>query len=128
MTSSCKASWQNPRILLTLLLVFLCGAAVGMLGMALGAHHWMHQSQVSWKEGGKEVSLERFKKELDLSPSQAEQLETILDDFFMYYHTLQAQLDDVRSSGKSRILRILNEEQKRKFNRMMSELQNKQLR
>lgn len=128
MTASKSPSWQNPRILFTLLLVFLSGAAVGMLGMSLGAHRWMHQSQLSWKEGGKEISLEKFKRELSLSPAQAEQLETVLDDFFMYYHTLQAQLDEVRANGKNRILRILDDEQKHKFNRMMNELQGKQLR
>jgi len=128
MTASKNPSWQNPRILFTLLLVFLSGAAVGTLGMSLGAHRWMHRSQLSWKEGGKEISLEKFKRELSLSPAQAEQLETVLDDFFMYYHTLQAQLDEVRANGKNRILRILDEQQKHKFNRMMNELQGKQLR
>lgn len=127
MASHC-ASWKNPRVLLILLLVFLTGAAMGMLGMSLINHRWIHPVQVSWKEGGKEISLERFRKELNLSPSQAEQLESVLDDFFMYYHTLQAQLDEVRANGKNRILRILNDEQKHKFNRMISELQSKQLR
>ena len=127
MTASKRPSWQNPRILFTLLLVFLSGAALGTLGMTLGAHGWMRQSQLSWKEGGKEISLERLKKELSLSPAQAEQLETVLDDFFMYYHTLQVQLDEVRASGKNRILHILDDQQKDKFNRMMTELQAKQL-
>jgi hypothetical protein len=128
MTSKC-ASWQNPRILLTLFLVFLCGATAGMLAMAMGAHRWMHASgQPSWKESGKEVTLKRFKAELDLSPAQTEQLETVLDDFFTYYHTLQAQLDDVRASGKQRMLRILDEQQRRKFERIMTDLQEKQLR
>lgn len=129
MTSKC-ASWQNPRILLTLFLVFLCGATAGMVAMAMGAHRWMHASAApaAWKESGKEVLLQRFKTDLDLSPAQTDQLETVLDDFFTYYHTLQAQLDDVRASGKQRILRILDENQKRKFERMMTDLQEKQLR
>ncbi|MEK7406621.1 MAG: hypothetical protein AAB225_16080 [Acidobacteriota bacterium] len=120
--------WHNPRILVTFLLVFLCGATVGMLGMSLGAHRWMHRAPPSWQEGGKEISVERLKKELDLTTAQAEQLGTVLDDFFMYYHTLQTQLDEVRGNGKSRILRILDEEQKRKFNRMVSEAQTRPLR
>jgi hypothetical protein len=121
-------SWKNPRILLTLLLVFLCGATLGMLTMSLGARGWIHASAPAWKESDKEISLQKFKKELNLSPTQAEQLETVLDDFFMYYHTLQAQLDDVRASGKQRILRILNEDQKRKFEKLMAGLQEKGLR
>jgi hypothetical protein len=128
MTAAQSPGWRNPRILLTLLVVFLCGASAGMLVMALGAHRWMHSaSQPAWKESGKEVSLQRFKKELDLTPSQTEQLETILDDFFTYYHTLQAQLDDVRASGKQRILRILDDNQKKKFEKIMGEMQDKRL-
>ncbi len=128
MTHTKAVSWQNPRILLTLLIVFLCGVSAGMLIMSLGTQRrWPTVQQPSWRESGKEVSLQRFKKELDLTPQQTEQLETILDDFFTYYHTLQAQLDDVRASGKNRIVRILNPDQKRKFEKLMVDLQDKQL-
>jgi len=121
MTSQ-PAPWRNPRILLTLLIVFLCGASAGMLGMALGQHRLVRASQQPlWKESGKEISLEHFKRELNLSAAQTEQLETILDDFFTYYHTLQAQLDDVRASGKQRILRILDENQRRRFEKLLAE-------
>jgi hypothetical protein len=122
------AAWRNPRILLTLLIVFLCGASAGMLGMALGQHRVTRAAaqQPLWKEAGKEISLEHFKTELDLTPAQTEQLETILDDFFTYYHTLQAQLDDVRASGKQKIMRVLDENQKRKFEKMLAESQDRQ--
>jgi hypothetical protein len=120
-------SWQNPRILLTLLIVFLCGASTGMLVMSFSAQHrWKTAQQPSLEESGK--VLQRFKTELNLTPQQTEQLELVLDDFFTYYHTLQAQLDDVRASGKSRIVRILNPEQKRKFDKLVFDLQDKQLR
>jgi len=128
MNHACGPSWRNPRIICTLLLVFLCGAAAGVLAMSLVSHRWHNPRPLSWREGGKEVTLERFKRELKLTPEQTAQLEGILDDFFMYYHTLQAQLDEVRATGKDRILRVLNPEQRQKFERMISELQNKQLR
>lgn len=96
--------------------------------MSLAGRRWQNPQPVSWKEGGKEITLERFKRELKLTPEQTSQLEAILDDFFTYYHTLQAQLDEVRATGKDRILRVLNPEQRQKFERMMSELQSKQLR
>jgi hypothetical protein len=65
--------------------------------------------------------MTRMKTELNLTPEQTEQLKTVLDDFFTYYYTLQAQLDDVRASGKQRILHILDDGQKKKFERIMSE-------
>jgi hypothetical protein len=82
----------------------------------------------SWHEGGREISLQRFKKELDLTPEQAVEMERVLDDFVMYYQTLQAQMDDVRATGKQRILKILKEHQKQRFEKMMEEIQSKKLR
>jgi hypothetical protein len=45
----------------------------------------------------------------------------------MYYQTLQGQMDEVRASGKDRIMRVLNDEQKKKFERMIADLQSKQI-
>ena len=51
----------------------------------------------------------------------------VLDDFMMYYHSLQAQMDEVRANGKARILLMLNERQKKKFEEMLDELQGESL-
>jgi Spy/CpxP family protein refolding chaperone len=121
------APWRNPRVLATLFVVFLFGATVGALAMRAGLHQWLHRSGPYWKEGGKEISLQRFKKELDLTPVQEQQMETVLDDFMMYYQTLQGQMDEVRASGKDRIVRILDENQRKKFERIMNDLQARQI-
>ncbi|MGB9605029.1 MAG: hypothetical protein ACP5U2_15390 [Bryobacteraceae bacterium] len=126
MKPGCAAYLRNPRVLLTLLLVFICGAAAGVAAMSIAGHRLQNPQRLSWKEGGKQVTLERLKKELDLTPQQAAELERVLDDFFTYYHTLQAQLDEVRASGKDRILRLLDEKQRQKFQRMMDEVQSSQ--
>ncbi|HUQ91745.1 MAG TPA: hypothetical protein VM120_08685 [Bryobacteraceae bacterium] len=112
----------------TLLLVFLCGAVTGAVTMKLGFSQIYRRNASYWKEGGKEISLERFRRELALSSDQAQKMEVVLNDFVMYYQTLQEQMNEVRSSGKARILQILNEDQRQKFLRMMSEIQTKQLR
>ena len=122
------APWQNPRILYTLLFVFLSGAAAGAITMRMGFKPERHKSGPYYKDGAREISLHRFKKELDLTPSQASEMETILDDFMMYYQSLQAQMDDVRDTGKNRILRILKDDQKQKFEKLIGEIQTKQLR
>ncbi len=116
-------SWRNPRILVLLTLVFLSGAVVGALGMRFGLHSATQKAAPFWKEGGKEISLQKLRRDLDLTPEQAEQMETVLDDFVLYYQTLQTQMDEVRASGKERIVRILNEEQRKRFERMLSEAQ-----
>lgn len=128
MTGAAQCSWRNSRVVCTLLLIFLCGAVVGALAMRYGIHGFIQQTGPYWNEGGKEISLQRFRKELDLSPEQAEQMETVLDDFVLYYQTLQTQMDEVRASGKERILRILNPEQRKRFEKMLSEMQARRLR
>jgi hypothetical protein len=95
--------------------------------MNLAGHRLHNTRSLAWKEGGKQVTLERLKKELDLTPQQAAELETVLDDFFTYYHTLQAQMDEVPATGKDRILRLLDERQRRKFEKMLEEFQHRQL-
>ena len=65
---------------------------------------------------------QNFKTKLGLSSGQTDQIAGVLDDYRQYYQSLQDQLDDVRSTGKTRILQILNPEQRDKFEKMMSEL------
>ncbi len=121
--------WRNPRIALTLFLVFLAGFSAGLAVYAVAGNRWMGEAQAapSWRDDRRQAMLERFKTELNLTPDQTQQLESVLDDYFTYYHTLQAQLDDVRSSGKERVLHILNDDQKKKFEQIMSEVQDKNL-
>ena len=126
MTDS-RMTWQNPRILSILLLVFVCGAMAGAVTMRLGFAQTFRRPQSYWKEGGKEISLDRFRRELSLNDEQTRQMETVLNDFVMYYQSLQEQMNDVRAQGKFRITQILNEEQRQKFNRMISDLQTKQI-
>jgi hypothetical protein len=117
-----EAPWQNPRVLSTLLIVFLCGAAAGALTMRLGLHDKMHRAMPSWKQGNKEVFLSKFKTELNLNGDQAQQVALILEDYGRYYQSLQDQLTDLRSTGKTRIMDVLNSEQRLKFEKMLADL------
>jgi hypothetical protein len=118
-----RAPWQSPSILFTLVCVFLAGAATGAVAMRLGFPPERHKPGLAWNEAGREITLQRFKKELNLTPHQTVEMERILDDFMTYYQYAQAQMEDVRATGKGRILRILQEDQKAKFEKMMGELQ-----
>ncbi|HBY60057.1 MAG TPA: hypothetical protein DEH78_09555 [Solibacterales bacterium] len=122
-----RSGWQNPRVLSTLLLVFLCGGLTGALVMRYGVTMAVKGLGPYWKEGGKDRTLNKWKTELNLTPDQAEQIEVVLDDFVMYYDGLQAQMDEVKASGKSKIMQILTEEQRKKFEKMVSEMQVRQL-
>jgi Spy/CpxP family protein refolding chaperone len=118
-----RAPWQNPRILSTLMLVFLAGAATGALSMRLGLHEKLHRSAApATQESNRDAILNRFQNQLDLSGAQTAQLGLVLDDFGQYYQSLEEQLDDLRATGKTRIIAILNPEQRAKFEKMMNEL------
>ena len=114
-TYSAVRTMQHPRtaFCLTMLAVFLCGAAAGALIMNYGAHRGLHRAAF-WTDPGKEISINRLQRELDLTPAQTEQLKVLLDDFAHYYR-------DVLATGKRSIYKILNDEQKRKFDRLLNE-------
>lgn len=116
-------SLGNPRIASTLLLVFLAGAAVGMLGMQYGLHDRLHRvAAAPPRDTNKEAVLQDFKTKLDLSAEQTDQIAVVLQDYSHYYESLQDQLDDLRSTGLSRIVQILQPGQREKFEKMRTEL------
>jgi Spy/CpxP family protein refolding chaperone len=118
-----RAPWQNPRILSTLALVFLAGAASGALWMQLGLHEKLHHTvAAATREPTRDAVLQQFRSQLDLSSTQSDKIALVLDDYREYYQSLQDQLDDLRSTGKSRIMQILNPDQRDKFEKMMSQL------
>ncbi len=80
--------------------------------MNLGLHNYMHRSVPFWTESGKQAWLHRWQKELDLTPDQTRDMTVILDDFGTYYR-------NILGDGKSRILRILNDDQRRKFDKLL---------
>ena len=103
---------MNPKAVggLTLVLVFLCGTAVG----AVGAHKWIHTSPPFWTAAGKEISVRKWTRDLNLNQEQSQQIETILDDFATYYRT-------VIGGAYTRITQTLDETQKKKFDKMLGE-------
>ena len=122
MVAAERAPWQNPRILTTLLLVFLAGATSGALSMRMGLHDKLHRAAPPSHGSSRDALVQKFKTELDLSGPQTEKLSSVLDDYSQYYESLQEQLDDLRATGKTRILQILNADQRAKFQKVMTDL------
>jgi Spy/CpxP family protein refolding chaperone len=122
MVASERASWRNPRVLATLLLVFTCGAIIGALSMRSSVHESIHRRAGSsiWGGGGRQVdmSYEKLKTELNLTPEQAGQLKSILEDFETYQTHLQEQIEDWRATGKNRIISILTPGQRKQFEKL----------
>ncbi|HEY9141933.1 MAG TPA: hypothetical protein VIN93_13640 [Bryobacteraceae bacterium] len=114
--AAARSTW-NPRVAgaTVLALVFLCGVVAGALVMNLGLHERLHRPTFD-SPAGRTLYFERLRKELDLTPAQADQMQSILNDFWQYYRT-------VLSDSKARIDQVLNPEQRRKFDRILQEAQ-----
>jgi hypothetical protein len=124
-TFESRPTWRHPRVLMVLCTVFLCGMAAGALMVRLTSVAAARPSISTWKQSTREMTLARFQKELNLTQEQAREMETILDDYVLYYQNLQGQIADIRLQGHERILRILDPQQKEKFESMMTELSSK---
>lgn len=120
-----RNSWQNPRVLALLLSVFLCGGVIGAITMRVSLHEHLHKGGTSsyWKDDKTQFfSYEKLKKDLNLTPDQSERLKTILDDFVKYHEDVLAQIDDVRATGKNRIIQMLTPEQRKRFEELCNQL------
>lgn len=114
-----RATWQNPRIFSTLLFVFLAGGATGAVSMKFGLHQILHHASAPTS---KEAVLQKFRADLNLTPAQTEKISLILDDYRHYYQSVQDQEDDIRATGKMRILQELDPIQRDKFQKLMGEI------
>jgi Spy/CpxP family protein refolding chaperone len=110
MATSTLPQPRERTAILSLALVFLCGMVAGALVMSLWIHPGIHAG--AKPAGSVSVSLNTWQRELDLSEDQARQLKSILDDFAHYY-------DNLLADGNSRVMQILNPEQRKRFDRML---------
>ena len=95
-----------------LVLVFLCGGGGGRPGDGLRRPP---QPLPSFETpAGKALYFERMQRELNLTPAQSEQMQSVLNDFWQYYRT-------VLSDGKQRVEALLNDEQRQKFEKMLQQ-------
>lgn len=98
--------------IVSFILVFLCGAVLGAVVMSFSGHADLHGTPPA--ATGFSMSVPEWKQRLALTDQQTDQLQSILDDFSHYY-------DNVLADGNSRIMQILNEDQRRKFERMLQD-------
>jgi len=109
-----RRAW-DPKVVcvITLALIFLCGAAAGALLMDLRVHDRMRPPILD-TAAGKAIYFERLQKELDLTPAQSEQIQSVLNDFWQYYRS-------VMSDSKERVEQLLTDEQRKKFARLLQQ-------
>ena len=82
--------------------------------MSFSGHASLHGTPPLSVGLGTPISVREWKEELDLTDQQTVQLTSILNDVFRYY-------DNVLADGNTRIMQILNPEQRRKYEQMLRE-------
>lgn len=109
-TLTAPSKGAKATLFLSFLLIFLCGAVTGALFMNMRGHSSRTVVRGAFSS---HVEVERLHKALDLSEEQTRQLAMILDDVAKYY-------DNVLSDGQTRVMQILNDEQKTKFQKLLA--------
>ena len=120
-------SWRNPKVLRVLAVVFVAGALSGVVTYRLWRMITRPQNSVSVSSGGmdlrdKKIALEYLKSQLDLTPVQTEQVAAIIDDYKRYYGNIEDQFEEVRATGKNKIIKVLDPEQRAKFDKLAGRL------
>jgi hypothetical protein len=108
------AGWSNPRVLASLCVIFLCGAAVGAAITSSVLHARMASSQPTI-HAAQRAGVQRLKAELNLTAEQESTVMKVLDDYGKYYQNIEDEREDVADHGKQRILSVLNEQQRKRF-------------
>ena len=91
-------------------LIFLCGAVSGALLVNWSSTHASHSTKGHFDS---RFELLHLQKELDLTDEQTRQLSIVLDDVAKYY-------DNVLSDGQTRLMQMLDDKQKAKFQRLLN--------
>ena len=106
--------------------IFFCGMAMGGFTMILAERYWLQPRQQALEKAEEQVALQHLSTELRLDEMQTRQVEEILDQAIMEHADMLANFKTNRDHGHDRIMKILNEEQRKRFDQVLSEIGNQQ--
>jgi Spy/CpxP family protein refolding chaperone len=115
---------ERKRAKLYVALIFFCGAFAGVAGTNAWVNWWPRSASASADTPySTQHRVERFTRELSLTPDQAKQLNQILDETHSKYRQLEDEQEQIRQQGRSRIRTILTEEQKPKYEQLLANIE-----
>jgi len=122
--STSHIGFYKGKICGVLSVVFLCGIAAGAVGM--WAYHNNTATEVHTGMGAHpqaEVSkaLAELRKELGLDDRQSSEVHSVLDECIMQEADMFVRIRDLRHDGRQRIEKILNDQQRAKFQNLLYE-------
>jgi hypothetical protein len=122
-------SWRNPKVFRVLFLVFVAGGLSGAVTFRT-ARILMRKDPPApavtvtgpTTLRDKEQAMALLKQELNLTQDQSERVSAIIDDYKRYYGNIQDQVEEVRATGKNKILEVLDPQQRSKFEKLAERL------
>lgn len=112
-------SWANPKVLVIFAVIFLCGVAFGSLGTFTYVHRSFPRPPARphfGMDAAQHIGVKGLVEVLNLTAEQQRTVMKELDDYAKYYQNIEEERDDVAAHGRQRILNVLTDEQKKKFN------------
>lgn len=118
---------NRSRAIVYTAVVFLAGVVAGGLLMNLREHLWLHPSghvvsASRWGDADRRHYVEQFKKELNLTEVQSQQLELVLDQTMRQYHDLHTFSHHIRDEGLTRIRIMLDDNQRKRFDEITKKM------
>ncbi len=115
---------NRSRAIAYTLVVFLAGGLTGAVLMNLYEHFWRHPlghvvTPSSWMKADREHYIEKLAADLELTPAQRTELESILDTTMQQFNDLHVFSHHIRQEGINRIRALLNENQRKRFDQFM---------
>lgn len=116
----------NRKAVVYLLLVFLLGAAAGVLGTMWATRTGLAATSSGPSKFSKQGAMEWLNTELKLTAEQQQQLGVILDETAAGYETIRERVrpeyDQVRQQSREKIRAILTPEQKARFEELVRQM------
>jgi len=115
----------RQRASLYLFLIFLCGALTGAVAVNVWTNWWPRtvSARADSQPYSPQHTVEKFTRELSLTPTQAKELNDILDETHKAYGEHESQIEVVRQQGRNRIREILTSEQRPKYEAILARME-----
>jgi len=121
---------ERKRATLLIVVIFLCGVVTGALaGHLVDELDWdFGRARADTPRSSVARTVERFRRDLNLTPEQTRQLNEILDQTHASYREHEAAMEAIRLQGRDRIRAILTPEQKATFEEIIARRDSKRRR
>lgn len=119
-----KVSGCKGKLAATVCAIFLSGMVAGAFSWHLVERRLRHQPPVM-TEAEKQLTVQHFSQELELNADQVKAVNDLLDEFIMEQANLMQQFQNSRLTEHDQLFQILNEQQRKRFQKVLTEIENK---